>query len=199
MIRNLLKEPLLYRLSQALLTPEAQKTIIKKISDILKDVPSARRLLDVGCGPSSFLWSLGLHPVGLDISEAYLQEYKNRKETAVTALADNLPFANGSFDGVWSFGLFHHLPDEAAHRCIGEMLRVCCPGGYIVIFDGVLPEKAWLRPMAWAIRRLDRGQFMRRQTNFERLLPIRNDWTCERVTYSYNGLEGLFCIYRAKL
>jgi SAM-dependent methyltransferase len=195
MIKGLLEIPFLYSLSQALLAPGAKKAVMRKVGGILKKVPAGKCLLDVGCGPSSLLWSFGLHPIGLDISRAYVSEYGSRSEKAVNASADNLPFISGYFDGVWSFGLLHHLPDESARRCIAEMLRVCCNEGYVVIFDGVLPENAWLRPVAWVIRKLDRGSFLRRQSDLERLLVNRDDWKCERLTYSYNGLEGLFCVY----
>lgn len=94
---------------------------------------------------------------------------------------------------MWSVGLIHHVSDDIARQVIGEALRVCRPGGYAVIMDAVLPEAAWTRPMAFALRRLDRGRFMRSQEQLEDLLPERQTWTTRRVTYSINGLELLAC------
>jgi SAM-dependent methyltransferase len=89
--------------------------------------------------------------------------------------------------------LLHHLSDGEARGAVGEMIRICRPCGYIVIFDAVLPEPAWQRPVAKILRRLDRGRFMRTQADLESFLVRREAWTCERISYSFIGLEGLLC------
>jgi len=45
--------------------------------------------------------------------------------------AENLPFADGSFDLVYSHGVLHHTPDTP--RTIREVHRVLAPGGRAVI------------------------------------------------------------------
>ncbi len=122
-----------------------------------------------------------------------MTDYASADGTGVVASAAALPFATGSFDGVWSIGLFHHLSDEIAGRVVDEALRVCTPGGYAVIMDAVLPESPWRRPVAYGLRRLDRGRFMRSQSQLETLLERRGAWSTRRVTYSLNGLELLIC------
>ena len=89
--------------------------------------------------------------------------------------------------------MFHHLPDQLAQQALDEMVRVCKSNGQIVIFDAVLPVRAWQRPLAYAIRRADRGRFVRSQTDFELLLPQRLHWSVERVVYSRTGLEIMIC------
>jgi SAM-dependent methyltransferase len=197
MIKNvvyrLLEIPWIYRFSQFILAPGGDKALIKKIKQVLKQLPPASRVLDVGCGPSSWLWRVGLCPVGLDLSFAYILTFSQRRGPAVTGSAVELPFLDGSFDSVWSIGLLHHLPDDLARRAVSEMIRICRPGGYIVIFDAVLPEPAWQRPVAQILRRLDRGRFMRTQAALESFLLKREAWVCERISYSLAGLEGLLC------
>jgi SAM-dependent methyltransferase len=197
MIKNavyrLLERSWVYRLSQFLLAPGAEKAITESIRQLLTQLPPAQRILDIGCGPSSYLWRVGLHPVGLDISSNYTATFTLHGEPAVTGSAASLPFHDGSFNGVWSIGLLHHLSDGEARGAVGEMIRICRPGGYIVIFDAVSPEPAWRRPVAQIVRRLDRGRFMRTQSALETFLLKREGWTCERISYSLAGLEGLLC------
>lgn len=188
---RLLERPWFYRLSQFLLAPGAEKAIVEKIKHLLTQLPPADRILDVGCGPSSWLWRVGLHPVGLDLSPTYTAAFINYGEPAVTGSAAALPFPDCSFDGIWSIGLLHHLPDGVARQAVSEMLRICRPGGYMVIYDGVLPDPGWRRPVAYALRRVDRGKFMRREHEFKTMLPPDKAFTMERFTYSFVGLEAM--------
>jgi len=192
---RILENPHLYRFCQQILGPGGEKDLRAEITRNLGQLPSAELLLDVGCGPNSWLWREGLHPVGVDISFSYSQAYKGRGEPAVTASAGELPFAEGVFGAVWSIGMLHHLPDELAGMAVAEMTRVTAPGGYCMIFDAVMPRSAWLKPLAWGIRRLDRGGFMRGQDRLQGLLP-GNYWAVKRCSYSWWGLEGLFCLYQ---
>jgi len=191
---RILENPQLYRLCQQILGLGGEKDLRAEIHRNLTRLPSAERILDVGCGPSSWLWTENLHPVGLDISVSYSRAYKDHGEYAVTGSAPALPFLDASFDAVWSIGLLHHLPDILAQEAVVEMLRVTSPAGYCLIFDAVLPEPAWKRPIAHLIRKLDRGNFMRRQETLESLLP-GDLWTVRRFSYSWWGLEGVFCLY----
>lgn len=190
---RLLEDPRLYRLGQRLLAPGADKLVLGYSKELLGLLPLATRLVDVGCGPSSWLWAFGLHPVGVDISPAYSKEFRKTGEPAITASADRLPFATRSFDCSWSIGMLHHLPDDLCQSALAEMVRVVRPGGYVVIVDAVLPEPAWRHLTAYAIRRLDRGRYIRTSEGFKGLLPERAKWTVNRRRYSYNGLEILVC------
>ncbi len=63
----------------------------------------------------------------------------------------------------------------------------------IALFDSVPPEPAWRWPLAWAIRRADRGRFVRRADTVRALLPDPACWRTTRVTYAHTGLEGPWC------
>jgi hypothetical protein len=94
---------------------------------------------------------------------------------------------------LFSFGLPHELPDEAARRAIGEMMRVGRFEGHVAIFDGVRPDEG-SRPLAALIRRLD-GPHTRTERELRRLFDGRPTWHFVRVTYAVTGLEGLWCVY----
>ena len=191
---RLLEHPLCYRLSQAVFAPGSDLFLLRRLRRIMQEYRPYGRVLDVGCGPTSWLWKIGSHPVGLDISLPYSFAYQIGGGTAVNGSAVNLPFATSSFNAIWSIGVFHHLPDAMVRQAMAEMLRVCEPDGHIVILDAVLPQ-SWHRPIASLIRRLDRGKFMRNQAALEALLQDRPSWSVSRFTYTVNGLEMLCCVY----
>lgn len=99
--------------------------------------------LDIGCGPG--LFTLLLHDMGLNVTSAdYSPEMLHRAEencalagfraNTVRADAQNLPFADGSFDFVCSRNLVWNL--EHPHRAYAEWLRVLRPGGVLFVADG---------------------------------------------------------------
>jgi ubiquinone/menaquinone biosynthesis C-methylase UbiE len=107
------------------------------------DSLSGCMILETGCGPGVFLSVLGnMYPqhtiTGIDISEdriaqadARLLNIKNAE--AIQADIYNLPFADNSFDFIYSRFLFEYLqyPLEAAK----ELYRVCKPNGKILLQD----------------------------------------------------------------
>ena len=112
-IYRVLEIPFVYRMSQAILAPGHVRIISQHLSRALAQVPAPATVLDVGCGPSSFLWNLGMKPVGLDLCHAYTKKFHDAGNLSVTASAAVLPFPADSFDLVFSMDLLHHLPDEA--------------------------------------------------------------------------------------
>ena len=187
----LLEQPWLYQLQRLILAPGADKTLARYFGRLIDRLPVNARILDVGCGPSSRLWPLGVHPVGLDYSLSYARAYARKDEPALVGSSDVLPFHADAFDAVWCIGIFHHVPDEVVRSAVREMWRVCRPGGLVVVFDAVLPEPAWRRPIAYIQRRLDRGHYMRREAHLRLLLNTSQKFEYERLTYAYNGLEAL--------
>ncbi len=104
--------------------------------------------LDVACGPGTVVAAFAARTrrsVGLDATEAMLAQA--RALAAERALLNvewrlgdvyRLPFADRSFDIVSCRFAFHHL--EAPPRAFAEMLRVCRPGGRIVLCDAVTSD-----------------------------------------------------------
>jgi len=103
---------------------------------VLGDV-SGRRVLEVGCGAAQcarWLGARGALPVGLDLSERQLQHARRIDDAtglrvpAVAGTATSLPFADQSFDVVFSsFGALQFVED--AGRTVAEVARVLRRGG----------------------------------------------------------------------
>ena len=193
---SILEIPFVYRLTQAILAPGAVEAILSEVRNTLHSSILARQNLDVGSGPGSLLWSLNLQPVGLDPVHAYNIRFQERGKPAITGTAAALPFRDESFDNLWNFGLFHHLSDEEASGAVREMVRVVRPGGWVVVFDGVMPRSGFRRPFIWLLRKLDRGRYMRRQEVLEALLMERERWLVKRFQYCLWGHEGVLCVYQ---
>jgi SAM-dependent methyltransferase len=204
-----LSRPSLYRLVNRFLGPGANLCIGAAIDAELGTSGSGLHL-DLGCGPDSRLAPSGVALVGVDASLAYARALHRGGQRAVVALVEALPFRPGSFAGAWSFGLLHHLSEQSARSALQEAERVV-KGGKVVVLDGVLPERSLRRPLAWLVRRLDRGRFMRDEAALRGLLgssvdrsgpssphaPVdgRNErWRVRRLTYAWTGLEALWCV-----
>lgn len=197
-----LARPLLYRATQALLAPSGQTHLLALLHARLEASAAlararqrgAPRLLDVGCGPRSMLRALGHDAVALDLCADYVRALPGRGSAAVGS-ACRLPFAAHTFDLVMSCGLLHHLRDDEACHSLAEMQRVTRADGELVIIDAVLPERAWQRPLAYAIRRLDRGRFMRTGARLHALLQAATPrWSITRATYAATGLECVVAV-----
>lgn len=99
-----------------------------------------KKLLEVGCGLGTDLLQFargGAIVTGVDLSSTSIDLVRKRfalyglPVDAQPADAENLPFAEASFDVVYSFGVLHHTPNT--QRAIDEVYRVLKPGGACVI------------------------------------------------------------------
>jgi ubiquinone/menaquinone biosynthesis C-methylase UbiE len=94
-----------------------------------------KRVLDIGCGiglDSAEFVRGGAFPVGIDISRASLNLCREHiLRSPIEASAEDLPFANNSFDVVYSNGVLHHVQNTM--RAIREARRVLCPGGRAIM------------------------------------------------------------------
>ena len=100
-------------------------------------------VLDVACGPGILACAfarVARHVTGIDITPAMLDRARalqgelglaniTWREGDVTAL----PYDNGAFTIVASRFAFHHFLDPAV--VLREMVRVCAPGGQVVVVD----------------------------------------------------------------
>lgn len=100
-----------------------------------RDAYQDRRIMDIGCGPRGSLeWAdMASERIGLD---SLANEYKKlgadkHKMTYVDAGAENIPFADGYFDAVFSFNSLDHVRD--IDLTIAEIKRVVKPGGLFLL------------------------------------------------------------------
>jgi ubiquinone/menaquinone biosynthesis C-methylase UbiE len=134
----------------ALHTVRSDAAIIDRMREAARVGPGST-VLDVACGPG--LVALALAPgagqvTGLDLTPAMLAKARELQQQSGLAnltwqegRADALPYPEGSFDVVLTRFSFHHFTDPA--KVLAEMVRVCRPGGRVVVCDVYTrPEQA---------------------------------------------------------
>lgn len=87
-----------------------------------------KKVLEVGSGQGS-LQDLVDDYTGLDISAAAASKYHKK---FVVASATAMPFADNTFDAVWTVWVVEHIPEP--ERALREMRRVLKPGGKLMLY-----------------------------------------------------------------
>jgi SAM-dependent methyltransferase len=114
----------------------------RRLQLVNRYVPLAgRRVLDVGCG-------LGLYTsafrrftpdaYGVEIELERAVQAKGRAAGVAASPGEHLPFADDTFDVVFSHEVIEHVSDDALTA--REMVRVARPGGHVAIF---CPNRWW--------------------------------------------------------
>jgi len=112
------------------------------------NITSAQRILDIGCGTGTLAVMLkrcktDVEVIGLDPDPKALQLAKTKATRAGLSLqldqgfADQLPYAEDSFDRVFSSFMFHHLEEQNREKTLREVSRVLKPGGSFHLLDFV--------------------------------------------------------------
>ncbi|HMY72075.1 MAG TPA: methyltransferase domain-containing protein [Blastocatellia bacterium] len=109
------------------------------------EVTSQDIVLDVACGPgltACAVAATAAQVTGIDLTPAMLERAKARQaELGLTNLdwqlgdVYSLPFVDKSFSLVLTRFSFHHFLNPAA--VLAEMIRVCRPGGRVMVWDSV--------------------------------------------------------------
>jgi SAM-dependent methyltransferase len=114
---------------------------LDKRTDLIARSGPPGRGLDVGCGTgvlAARLAERGYEMTGLDPSAGMLEVMAadHPEVEAVRGSGDALPFADDSFDLVVTVAALHHIAAPAAVRAtLAEMVRVCRPGGRVIVWD----------------------------------------------------------------
>lgn len=122
-------------------------------------IERGHRVLDVGCGTGTLMLLINrLQPeaevVGLDGDPRILKIARAKAARAGFAVALDhgmsfaLPYADKSFDRVFSSLLFHHLTRENKLRTLAEVFRVLRPGGELHVADWGKAQN-WLMHQAY--------------------------------------------------
>jgi ubiquinone/menaquinone biosynthesis C-methylase UbiE len=163
---------------------------IERESELLR----GKHLLEVGCGmgyDSLEFLRRGVRITAIDLTENAVSftrrhfEVEGLKAEAVqvgNALA--LPFADGTFDAVWSNGVLHATGDT--QRAIDEVRRVLKPGGRAII-SHFYRKPSWM----WTIHRLGREPIEAHEED----PPVNEFYTDEQVLAMFRGFTVLEAVH----
>ena len=109
-------------------------------------IKSGFRVLDIGCGTGTMAAMIKkLHPaaevVGIDPDPDALAVCKRKSNRAGLAIefdrgfADHMPYADASFDRVFSSFMFHHLSADEKSATLREIRRVLKAGASLHLLD----------------------------------------------------------------
>jgi len=111
-------------------------------SALLDILPRSGRIVEVGCGTGGLLAAAarqGRAIEGVDIASRWLVVARRRLDDRglsvplVAALAERLPYADGSVDAIVADSLLEHLDDPGA--AVREWARVLRPGGTLLAWS----------------------------------------------------------------
>ncbi|MBX3414730.1 MAG: class I SAM-dependent methyltransferase [Pirellulales bacterium] len=140
---------------------------------------AGKRILEIGVGAGADFqnWcEVAEHATGIDLTEQAIRLTTERLKlnhipaerfTLQTDDAENLSFADHSFDIVYSWGVLHHTPDT--RRAFREVFRVLKPGGELRAM--IYHTPSWIGLMLYLNYGLGRGRPFRslRQVEFDHL------------------------------
>ncbi|HCE52653.1 MAG TPA: class I SAM-dependent methyltransferase [Shewanella baltica] len=156
------------------------------------------RALEIGCGFGNGIQLIrehfgAGHITAVDIDPEMVAAAQSRWQARPQGLkglsfsvadASCLPFADGEFDMVFDFAVFHHIPDWQA--AIKDVARVLKPNGYFVVED--LYRAAICNPLS---RRLFEHPQQNRFNHREWLVVLRQagfEIVCDRNALDLAGM-----------
>ena len=91
--------------------------------------------LDLGCGPGLWFPHLGRPLVGVDASMAMLDIAHKAADDVELVQADlgSLPFADGSFTGIWANKCLQHIAVDDMEEVLTDLHRVLTADGVIFV------------------------------------------------------------------
>jgi 2-polyprenyl-6-hydroxyphenyl methylase / 3-demethylubiquinone-9 3-methyltransferase len=163
------------------------------VFSLLPDVPIAHAL-DAGAGTGVCTLALAERAslaIGVDLSKKsllmahHLASQIGRTNTLFSqGDLQQLPFDDETFDLVYSWGVVDHTVDP--QRTMSELVRVLCPGGYLIV---AVYLRTWLTPLhelsryiclytpffprRWFIRAI--GEFVRFLERKREIINVRDD------------------------
>ena len=129
--------------------------VVRGLETELKRLPpgplQARRALEIGCGPGRLMKPMSRHfgeIHGIDVSAGMIERaVRNLRDVPhafprAASGSDLAHFADASFDFVYSYAVFQHIPSRAVVLSyLREVVRVLRPGGIARLQINGLPER----------------------------------------------------------
>ena len=153
---RLMEHTIAYRVWQA---PFAERKLAPLFAH--NDVPHARRVLDVGCGPGTNTHHFaGADYLGVDFNPAYIESARRRhgREFVVADVTKYESAPDQRFDLILANSFFHHIDTPSARRILAHLATLLSDDGHVHVFDLVLPEG---RSVSRFLARADRGEYPR--------------------------------------
>lgn len=110
-----------------------------KFRTVAAHLGSPRRLLDIGCGPGTFIGNYlpGIEALGIDLSASQVdyarRTYGSAAHRFSTRPVASLSEAGERFDAVTVVELIEHLTPETAIGLLSEARRLLAPDGVLVV------------------------------------------------------------------
>ena len=141
---------------RAVNSPKHAERIVSVALEILENVklPEHAKCLELGCGQGALarlmverfqarMTATDFDPAQVLLAESRLRDLGKGVSFQVVD-ARELPFSDGEFDVVFSFGVMHHIAG-GWRRVVGEVSRVLTPTGLFVFTDVYLPRwSTWI-------------------------------------------------------
>jgi SAM-dependent methyltransferase len=127
------------------------------------DGARGEEVLEIGVGlGSDFLRFVraGARATGVDLTQHAVELVRRRLDLeglhadVLQADAEQLPFADASFDRIYSWGVLHHSPDT--DRAVREAIRVLRPGGRLCVM--LYARHSWVTYGMWVRHALLAGK-----------------------------------------
>ena len=172
----------------------------ERAGEVARHLPAPAAVLEVGGGDgmvSCALRRAGYQAVLTDIDLSGLDGRVRSAGVPVTRMdATRLGFGDATFDAVFSYNAFEHLPDPGA--TLAEMRRILRPGGLgFVAFAalGFSPGGAHLYneigvPYVTLLCDAETIAAYRRERRLDARTPWINGWPVERFRELFGGLRG---------
>jgi len=196
-----------YDLTIKLTMPERQ--FRSKLIDFVNPL-SGESILEFGFGTAQNFILLKqrehealVHGVDIDPKIKSIAKYKLRKNNLDVPLhlydGATLPFADNTFDKVFSSLVFHQLNAETKLSCLKELYRILKPDGKLIIGDWSKAKNKWMRFSFYAVQLLD--GFKTTNDNVNGLMPeFISDAGFQKVSETdfVNTAIGTFSYYTAQ-
>jgi len=130
--------------SQTSQNPDAPKYFAHaKLEVVVPDFPAEGLILDIGGGGEGVIGQLkGSQVVAIDLLKRELEEAPGSPLLKIVMDARDLKFLDKSFATATVFFTFMYINPDDHNQVFKELFRVLQPGGRVLVWDPIFPEKA---------------------------------------------------------